>query len=242
VLAKLAHFISLVLHPLWVPTYLFAVIFKFTPSLATAIPQESMPQFLVLVFILTGIIPLVTIVVMRFPYLLLRARLWNTRRILGISQQRALFSMRGQLQEVRRNSLIQNFNLSERTERVIPFFMITIFYVAVCVMLSGQLGWESFFIIAMMTVAFTSLVVSMVTLFWKISVHSVAISSLVGFLMSALLVRAETSLLVPLAMSIIAGGFVMSSRLYLNAHTPRQVGWGSLTGFIISFVVSYWYF
>ena len=241
-ITRLAHLISLVLHPLWVPTYLFAIIFYFTPSLAASIPQSAMPQFLVLVFILTAVIPLITILVMRFPYLLLTARLWHARRTLGISQQRALFAMRSQIPAIRRNSLIQNFNLTERTERVIPFFMITIFYIVVSIMLSGQLGWNSFFIVAMLTVAVTSLVVSVVTLFWKISVHSVAMGSLMGFLLAAMVVRAEPVLLFPLVLSILGGGLVMSSRLYLNAHTPGQVWWGALTGFIISFLVSYWYF
>lgn len=241
-ITRLAQFLSMLFHPLWIPTYLFAIIFRFTPSLATPINREVMPQFLLLIFVLTALIPLMTIIVMRFPYLLMTFRLWKATRTHGISYTRALLSMRSDIDKVRRHSLIQSFNMNHRAERVVPFFMISVFYVAVCVMLSGQLGWGSFFVVAMLTVAFTSFLVSAITLFWKISVHSVALSSLVGFLLAAFLIRAETPLLWPVAICIIAGGAVMTSRLYLNAHTPREVGYGSAIGFLISFAVSYWYF
>jgi len=201
-----------------------------------------MPQFLWLIFVLTGIIPLLTIIVMRFPYLLMGLRLWNTTRSQGITYKRALLSMRQDIGKVRRNSLIQSFNMMDRRDRVVPFFMITVFYIAVCVMMSGRLGWGSFFIVSMLTVAFTSLVVSVITIYWKISVHSVALCSLIGFLLAAMLVRAENPLLIPLALSVLGAGFVMSARLYLNAHTPKQVGYGALIGFLISFTVTYIYF
>ncbi len=241
-LKKLAQLVSLLLHPLWIPTYLFALVFTFTPTLATPINRESMPLFLVLVFLLTGLIPLLSVVVLRLPYFLLLNKVWRRSRTQNWSSRRSLYSLRSQVEKVRKNSVVHSFAMSHRWERVVPFFMITVFYVAVCVMLSGRLGWGSFFIVAMMTVAFTSLVVSLITLMWKISVHSVAISSLIGFLLAVMLARAESILLVPLSLSIIAGGVLMSSRLYLNQHTPLQVGLGCLTGFLISFTISYWYF
>jgi len=42
-------------------------------------------------------------------------------------------------------------------------------------------------------------------------------------------------LLWPTALAILAAGAVMSSRLYLNAHTPRQILIGSVAGFAIGF-------
>ncbi len=201
-----------------------------------------MPRFLWLVFVLTGVIPLLTIMVMRFPYLWMSLRLWNTSRSQGITYKRALLGMRDEISKVRRNSVIQSFNMSERRDRIVPFFMITVFYVVVCVMMSGRLGWGSFFIVAMLTIAATSLVVSLITLYWKISVHSVALCSLIGFLLAAMVVRLEDPLLIPLLLTIICAGFVISARLYLNAHTPKEVGYGALIGFLISFTVTYIYF
>jgi hypothetical protein len=128
--------------------------------------------------------------------------------------------------------------MESRAERIVPFFIITVFYLAVCIMMSKRMGWDSFFIVAMTTITAISFLVTLITLKWKISVHSVAVSSVVGFLSGAVFMRAETGLLYPLAGCILAAGTVMSARLYLNVHTPQEVGWGCVLGFAVSFVVT----
>jgi hypothetical protein len=242
VVKKLARLVSFVFHPLWIPTFLFAIIFVFTPAIATPINQEIMPRMLVLIFTLTGIIPLATLVVMRLPYFIMIVKLWARQLTNGAGATRSMLELRPQIQMVKKQSLLQSFSMIDRSDRIIPFFVITVFYLAVCVMMSGRLGWGSFFIIAMLTITFTSLVVSVITLFWKISVHSIAVSSLVGFLFAAMLARIESDLIFPLAGCIVIAGVVMSSRLYLNVHSPSQVGWGCLIGFLTSFVVTWVYF
>ena len=239
---KLARLLSLIFHPLWIPTYLFAIIFGFTPELVSPITIEIMPRMLVMIFVLTGIIPLVTLMVMRLPYIIMIVRLWARQLSNGSGTSRSLLELRPQIAMVRKQSLIQSFKMITRSERVIPFFVITAFYTAVCVMMSGRLGWSSFFILVMLTITAISLIVSVITMYWKISVHSVAVSSVVGFLLAAMLVRAETALLFPSAGYIAIAGAVMSSRLYLNVHTPSQVGLGCLVGFLTSFVVTWLYF
>gem|GEM_PF-419914 len=238
---RLARFVSLLFHPLWIPTFLFAIIFKFVPSLASPINQELMPRMLLVIFALTGVIPLVTLMLMRLPYFIMIVRLWARQLANGTGSTRTLLGLRPQIEMVRRQSVIQSFSMSDRSERIIPFFVITAFYLAVCIMMSNRMGWDSFFIIAMMTITAISLIVSLTTLYWKISVHSIAASSIVGFLMAAMLIRAETALLLPFAGCIVLAGTVMSARLYLNEHTPAQVGWGCLIGFSISFIVTWIY-
>jgi membrane-associated phospholipid phosphatase len=43
------------------------------------------------------------------------------------------------------------------------------------------------------------------------------------------------SLLIPTAIVIVIAGMVMSARLALNAHTPREILIGSTSGFAIGF-------
>lgn len=234
---KLAKIVSAVFHPLWIPTFLFAIIFRYTPSLATPINQEVMPRMLLVIFALTGIIPLLTLSVMRLPYFMLMARLW-TMQMTGEANGKTVMGLRDQIESARNQSIIQSFEMNDRNERVIPFFIITVFYFAVCIMMSNKMGWDSFIILALTTIAGISLMVTLVTLKWKISVHSVAVSSVVGFLLAAVFIRAESALLYPLLVCIVAAGSVMSARLYLNVHTPAQVGWGCLLGFVVSFGVT----
>lgn len=238
---KLARLLSLAFHPFWIPTFLFAIIFGFTPSLMSPINQEVMPRMLAIIFALTGIIPLLTLAVMRLPYFIMIARLWARQLANGGSDIRILRELAPEIKMVQQRSLIQSFSMIQRSDRVVPFFVITAFYFAVCVMMSGRLGWSNFFMVAMLTVTAISLFVSLITLKWKISVHSVAVSSVVGFLLAAIVSRDETGLLFPLTGCIVIAGAVMSARLYLNVHTPAQVGWGCFVGFIISFAATWMY-
>jgi len=48
-------------------------------------------------------------------------------------------------------------------------------------------------------------------------------------------VTEQMSLLWPTAFTILATGLVMSSRLLLDAHTPREVMYGSVVGFVVGF-------
>jgi len=242
VVRSLTKLLSLIFHPLWIPTYLFAIIFRFTPEIAAPISIDIMPRMLVMIFVLTGIIPLVTLTVMRLPYFILVVRLWTRQLINGGNGSKSILELKPQIAMVRRQSLIQSFNMETRPERIVPFFMITAFYGAVCVMMSGRLGWNSFFILAMLTITVTSLIVSVITLYWKISVHGVTAGSIVGFLMAAMLVRSETALLLPTVGCIVVAGAVMSSRLYLNVHTPKQVAWGGIIGFLTSLTATWIYF
>jgi hypothetical protein len=193
---------------------------------------------LLVIFALTGIIPLITLTVMRLPHFILLVRMWAVQLANGGATTRALLGLRTQIETARRQSVIHSFSMESRAERIVPFFVITVFYLAVCIMMSSRLGWDSFFIVAMLTITGISFLVTLITLKWKISVHSVAVSSVVGFLSGAVFMRAETGLLFPLAGCILAAGTVMSARLYLNVHTPPQVGWGCVLGFAVSFVVT----
>ncbi len=147
---------------------------------------------LLVIFALTGVIPLITLTVMRLPYFVLMARLWAVQLANGSGNHNTMMGLRTRIEAARRQSIIQSFGMVDRSERVIPFFIITVFYFAVSIMMSNRMGWDSFFIMAMITIAGISLVVTLVTLKWKISVHSVAVSSVVGFLLAAVFIRAES--------------------------------------------------
>lgn len=235
----MAKLISLLFHPLWIPTFLFAIVYHYAPSVMT--PQELNPRIILVIFTLTGIIPIITLVFMRLPYFLMVARLWVDQLANGGHNTKTLMSLRPKIEMVNRQSIIHSFGMEDRAERVIPFFVITAFYISVCVMMGNKMGWDSFFVIAMSTIAGISLLVSVITLFWKISVHSVSVNSMVGFLMAAMVSKVEPELLYPLLGSILAAGAVMSARLYLDAHSPAQVGWGCLLGFAISFTATWIY-
>ncbi len=76
---------------------------------------------------------------------------------------------------------------------------------------------------------------TLVTFFYKISVHSLAMWGAIGMMLPLNKVSEENTLLIPTILVIIVAGLVMSSRLALNAHHPREILAGSLAGFAIGF-------
>ncbi len=74
-----------------------------------------------------------------------------------------------------------------------------------------------------------------ITFFYKISIHSLAACGGIGILLPLNKVTEEATLLWPTAFVILAAGLVMSSRLLLDAHTPREVLYGSMVGFLVGF-------
>lgn len=83
----------------------------------------------------------------------------------------------------------------------------------------------------------TSMIViaTVLTFFVKVSVHSLAMAGAIGILLPLNNISVDGGLLIPTAIIIAVAGAVMSARLMLNAHTPREVLIGSLTGFVIGF-------
>lgn len=128
---------------------------------------------------------------------------------------------------------IRDMNLFNRTDRIMPFTFVTILYVVVTYMFYHNFQVPN--VLKLMMIITTMVIVStIVTLFYKVSVHSVAICGLVGILLP-LNNASEGLLLYPTIGILIVAGIVMSSRLRLNAHVLREVLYGAAIGFLIGF-------
>ncbi len=85
----------------------------------------------------------------------------------------------------------------------------------------------------MVIVSALVIVATGITLFYKVSVHSLALGGLIGILLP--LIKFSSALLWPTASVITISGLVISSRLFLGAHTPRETFVGSMAGFLIGY-------
>lgn len=88
----------------------------------------------------------------------------------------------------------------------------------------------------MLLVTLLVVVGTLITFFYKVSIHSLAMWGGIGIIIPLNKAMEQAYLLWPTAGIIIAAGLVMSARLYLDAHTPRQVMVGGLVGFGIGFL------
>lgn len=129
---------------------------------------------------------------------------------------------------------VADLTLPQRRERLLPFGFISAVYVFVTVMFYWKFPIPN---LIKLLVIVTALVVmaTVVTFFYKVSVHSLSIWGAIGMLLPLNRVSEENLLLVPTAIAILLAGLVMTSRLALNAHTPREVMMGSVLGFAVGF-------
>jgi membrane-associated phospholipid phosphatase len=130
---------------------------------------------------------------------------------------------------------ISSYTMQARTERLVPFVAIAIIYLVMIFLFYTRLPVSINFNKLMAIV--TALVVfsAIVTFFYKVSIHSVGASGMIGILLPLNKAIENNVLLWPTAMAILIAGLVMSSRLYLNTHTFNEVSMGALAGFTIGF-------
>ena len=134
---------------------------------------------------------------------------------------------------------IRTLAMRDRQERILPFSFIAILYVVVTYLIYTRTRIDLNDNLLKFLVIIDALVVvaAVVTFFYKISVHSLGICGLVGILLPLNKISEVGALFYPTIAVIVLSGFVMSSRLQLNVHTPREVMMGGVLGFATSFVM-----
>jgi membrane-associated phospholipid phosphatase len=132
---------------------------------------------------------------------------------------------------LRYTGFISSLNMENRKERAIPFLFTTIFYTLLAYLMIKKVGYEIQVVLLTGGVALSMCLTTLVTLFHKTSVHTIGISGLLGFLFSFQVANTSLELLLPIVLLFFLTGTVMSSRLYLKAHTPNEVWSGFLIGF-----------
>lgn len=130
---------------------------------------------------------------------------------------------------------INSYTMVSRQERIIPFVAISLIYFVMTFMFFYKLPISRNLNLLMLIVTLLVISATLLTFFYKVSVHSLAIWGGIGILMPLNKAMEQSYLLWPTVFAIVMAGLVMSSRLYLNAHSPRQVLFGSLAGFAIGF-------
>lgn len=128
---------------------------------------------------------------------------------------------------------ISSLQLESRQERKQPFVIIAIMYVLVAYLFYVKLPFSGNFNKLMTIVAALVVTATVLTFFVKVSVHSLAMGGWVGILMP--LIRFSPELLWPTAGIIALGGLVVSARLFLNAHTLKEVIIGAVAGIVVGY-------
>jgi hypothetical protein len=132
---------------------------------------------------------------------------------------------------LRYRHIISSWMIEERKERTVPMVTTSFFYlVTAYIFLRFQIPhFIKYFILVS---AMMSIIVTIINFWWKISIHAVGSGALIA-LVVVLSIKMHTPLTWFLVPVILASGLVMSSRLWLNSHTPSQVWLGFLLGLLV---------
>jgi hypothetical protein len=136
------------------------------------------------------------------------------------------------------NNSLSKLAMQSRQERLIPFALTTIAYILSTFFLSYSPIVKAFPLIVSLlaSISLTLALITIITIYWKISAHSTGIAGIVGFLLGIAYKYAEPTLLMPTLAIVLLAGLLMTARLYLDAHTPAQIGAGAYLGFVIQFI------
>jgi len=134
-----------------------------------------------------------------------------------------------------RFKMISSLSMPFRSERIGPLVVTAIFFYMTYYLLK-QLQIAPVIYLYMLGATLLAVISAAVTLWWKISLHSMGVGALVGaFAALALLSPANYSFL--LILSLLMAGITASSRLILSAHKPAEIYAGFATGASLMFTL-----
>ncbi len=131
---------------------------------------------------------------------------------------------------------ISDFELTHKGERITPFIFIFIYYLLASFLFCVKLEMGFLFNLILISVTCFILLLTLITIKFKISIHAAAIWSAVGYL-TGIFILFPIDSNTPLFSVLICAGLTSSSRLALGYHTPKQVWSGAILGFCFGVIV-----
>jgi len=131
--------------------------------------------------------------------------------------------------------IISSLQIDDRRERILPLFLVGVSYYFLHLFMKSMAFPQSFQLF-FLGATFIVLVCMMITSFWKISIHLLAIGGTIGALL-AFGFRYQISSFPIVIPCIFIAGLVGYARLKLEAHTPAQVYSGFGIGLISMFLL-----
>lgn len=135
---------------------------------------------------------------------------------------------------------IQSLSMPTREERVIPFVFIAVLYGVITYLFYSKfrVGLADSIFKILIIINLLVIASSLITFFYKVSVHSLGMWGVIGILVPFNRMTENRELLYPTLVLIVIAGLVMSARLQLQAHKPREILVGGATGFAIGFLAT----
>jgi membrane-associated phospholipid phosphatase len=205
-----AKIVSVIFHPLLVLTYMLMLLLIVNPYLfgVNNIGDKGSIRLILTVFFSTFLIPAFAIFMM-----------WRLK-------------------------LISSLHMGDKEDRIGPFIATGVFYLWVFRSVMEDSNIPTAFIIAVLGTTMGLFICFLINLFFKISLHATGMGGLIGMVLIIMWLysygsftlyipfigASEISINFVLILCILLAGIVGSSRLFLRAHTPRELYAGFALG------------
>jgi len=136
---------------------------------------------------------------------------------------------------------VSNLEITKLEERSLPFLSIGAFYGVTTYMFYTKMRLPITLLVIMIAVTAMIFAIFLISLRFKISVHSAAVWGVAGLCSAFSMKYLSTDLIMPLAGLFLIAGLTTTSRLYLNRHTPDESWTGAIFGFVFCFVALFFF-
>lgn len=185
---KFAKVVSVIFHPLLIPTYALLLLININTHFTLVLPEKYRYLTVLFVFLSSFVLPSLVMLIML------------------------------------KLGAIKSLHMESRQERVIPLFIVALFFYGTYFLLKQGSHYAIFniFMLGATLLVISSMLINYIT---KISIHMVALGGMFGtFIGFALTFNQDLYYL--LSLIILVAGLTGFARLKLKAHSPSQVYFG----------------
>jgi membrane-associated phospholipid phosphatase len=143
--------------------------------------------------------------------------------------------------------IVSDYDISEQKQRILPYLIFFFFYLLTFLQFRPtEISSNDFMQDSLLAAIFLGATISLTCAFFlnnflKVSVHTMAVANLFTFI--CLISRnTQKSLFILLILSLIVVGLTGSARIFLRAHTTREVYYGFLCGIVGQLIAFMTYF
>ncbi|GAA4422923.1 hypothetical protein GCM10023188_01110 [Pontibacter saemangeumensis] len=128
---------------------------------------------------------------------------------------------------------LDSVHMDKREQRGLPLLFTGACYAVTAYLLQREAAFDALFYFVMGIIAASVFLTYIISLFWKISAHSIGMGGGLGLLLVLNWLAPEARMVTPVAIGIMLSGAVLTARLSLHAHTPAQVYAGFISGLLL---------
>ncbi len=130
---------------------------------------------------------------------------------------------------------LQSMKMPNRADRPLPLAIATLYQSMLAYFIITKMQGAAIIGVAMLSVSVALTLLTFLSTYQKISIHTAGFSGAIGFLFALYMFYPDYALIYPLMFAVVCCGAVMTARLVLRAHRVEEVWSGFAVGFLCCF-------